>query len=275
MEDFCGAGMMPYLKEGMSSDSLLPSPFFQANGRTIIVPIDHGTAIPVPGLEDMGAVIESLSAYADGFVVNYGVARAFQPQLAGKAVCLRADVYKPALSGHTDSGAYLTYGATEAVAVGADAVMSMLYPQHANEAQMFRENAALLSGCHAAGVPVIIEALPYGLGQSAHYTPAEIGFAVRAAAELGADVVKTAWPGDAAAFGKITAACFVPVIVLGGAATDAAGILTMVEQSIKAGGAGIAIGRNVWQQPDPLLMLKRLHAVVHGGATAAEAMELS
>jgi DhnA family fructose-bisphosphate aldolase class Ia len=168
----------------------------------------------------------------------------------------------------------MTYGATEADAVGAHAVMSMLYPHHPNEAQMFRENAALLSECHAAGFPVIIESLPYGLGQSAHYTPEHIGFAVRAAAELGADVVKTAWPGDAAAFGKIVAASFVPVIVLGGAASDEAGILTMVEQSIKAGGAGIAIGRNVWQQPDPLLTLKRLHAIVHRGATAADALGL-
>ena len=259
----------------MSTDSLLPSPFFQADGRTVIVPIDHGTAIPVAGLEDTGAVIESLSAYADGFVVNYGVARAFQPQLAGKAICLRADVYKPAVAGHTDHGAYMAYGAAEADAVGAHAVMSMLYPQHPNEAQMFRENAALLSGCHAAGYPVIIESLPFGLGQSEHYTPEHVGFAVRAAAELGADVVKTAWPGDAAAFGKIVEACFVPVIVLGGAATDEAGILTMVEQSIKAGGAGIAIGRNVWQHPNPLLMLKRLHAIVHGGATAAEARSLT
>lgn len=260
---------------GMSTDSLLPSPFFQSDGRTIIVPIDHGTAIPVPGLEDMGAVIESLSAFADGFVVNYGVARAFQPQLSGKAVCLRADVYKPALSGHADHGAYMTFGAAEADAVGADAVMSMLYPNHPNEAQMFRENAALLSECHSAGFPVIIESLPYGLGQTAHYTPEHIGFAVRAAAELGADVVKTSWPGDAEAFAKIVEACFVPVIVLGGAASDEAGILSIVEQSIKAGGAGIAIGRNVWQQPNPLLTLKRLHAIVHGGATARESLDIT
>ncbi len=256
----------------MSTDSLLPSPFFQADGRTLIVPIDHGTAIPVPGLEDMGAVIEALGAYADGFVVNYGVARAFQPQLAGKAVCLRADVYKPSLPGHKNEGAYMTYGATEADAVGAHAVMSMLYPHHENEAQMFRENAALLSECHSAGIPVIIESLPFGLGQTSQYTPEHIGFAVRAAAELGADVVKTAWPGDAMAFRKIVEACFVPVVVLGGAASDETGILTMVEQSLKAGGAGIAIGRNVWQQPNPLQMLRRLQAIVHGGATAVEAL---
>jgi len=86
-------------------------------------------------------------------------------------------------------------------------------------------------------------------------------------AELGEDVVKTSWPGDAEAFAKIVEACFVPVIVLGGAASDEAGILSIVEQSIKAGGAGIAIGRNVWQQPNPLLTLKRLHAIVHQGVS--------
>ncbi len=236
--------------------------------------MDHGTAIAVPGLEDMGGAMERLGLYADGFVVNYGVARAFRGALSRKGVCLRADVYKPSLPGHEDHGAYRTYGAAEALAVGARAVMSMLYVHHPAEAQMFRENAALISECHAVGVPVIVEALPYGLGQSAHYTPEHIGFAVRAAAELGADVVKTAWPGDEAAFRNIVEASFVPVIVLGGAASDAAGILQMVEQSIRAGGAGIAIGRNVWQQPDPVLMLRRLHAVVHGGATAAEALEL-
>lgn len=258
----------------MSTDSLLPSPFFQADGRTVIVPLDHGTAIPVPGLEDIGAMIESLSRFADGFVVNYGVARAFQPQLSGKAVCLRADVYKPALPGHVDEGSWMTYGAVEADAVGAHAVMSMLYPQHPNEARMFQENAALLSDCHAAGFPVIIESLPYGLGQLSRYTAEEIGFAVRAAAELGADVVKTAWPGDAGAFARIVESCFVPVILLGGAASDEAGILSIVEQSIKAGGAGIAIGRNVWQNPQPQRMLQRLHAIVHEGASARDALDI-
>lgn len=258
----------------MSASTPLPEPFFQSDGRTIIVPIDHGTAVPVPGLERIGDVINVLSEYADGFVVNYGVARAFQPELAGKGICLRADVYKPALPGHTDHGAYITYGATEADTVGAHAVMCMLYPHHPEEERMFRENASLISECQMSGFPVIVEALPYGLGQTDKYTPENIGFAVRASAELGADVVKTAWPGDADAFAKIVDACFVPVILLGGSASDEEGILRIVAESIQAGGAGIAIGRNVWQQPNPLLTLKRLHAIVHGGASVRQAMAL-
>ena len=249
--------------------------FLRPDGRTVIVPIDHGTAIPVPGLESPGAVIEALKPWADGFVVNYGTARACRSQLADRAVCLRTDVYKPALPGHPDHGAWMTFGAADAVRCGAHGVMHMLYPHHPDEARQYREGARLIGECHAAGLPVITEALPFGLGRTADYTPEHVGFAARAAAELGADIVKTAWPGDREAFRRIVAATFVPVIVLGGAASDEPSILRMVADSIAAGGAGIAIGRNVWQQPDPVRMLRRLHAIVHEGASADDALRIS
>jgi len=247
----------------------------RANGRTVIVPIDHGTAIPVPGLERPDLAIAGLRTWADAFVVNYGAARRFQSALHNRAVCLRTDVYKPAREGQPDHGAWMTHGAADAVRLGAHCVMHMLYPHHPDEARQFRESARLISECHAAGLPVITEVLPFGLGRTAGYTPENISFAVRAAAELGADVVKTAWPGDREAFQRIVAACFVPVIVLGGAAGDEAGILRMVEDAIAAGAAGIAIGRNVWQHPQPALMLRRLHAIVHENATAADALHLT
>jgi DhnA family fructose-bisphosphate aldolase class Ia len=235
----------------------------RSSGRTLLVPIDHGTAIPVPGLENPAALIEALSPWADGFVVNYGVARACRSVLDGLATCLRTDVYKPALDGHPNHGAYMTYGAADAIRTGARSVMHMLYPHHPDEARQFRESARLISECHAAGLQVITEALPYGLGQSHRYTPENISFAVRAA-----------WPGDREAFRQIVSASCVPVIVLGGAATDDAGIIRMVAEAIEAGAAGIAIGRNVWQHAQPSLMLRRLHSIVHEGATADEALAL-
>jgi len=66
-------------------------PFLRQNGRTVIVPIDHGTAIPVPELGSTGTLIEALKPFADGFVVNYGVARSFRRELARRGVCLRTD----------------------------------------------------------------------------------------------------------------------------------------------------------------------------------------
>lgn len=261
-----------------SAPSMNPSlhPFFGPDGRTVIVPIDHGSAIPVPGMEKPVELIRSLRNDADGFVVNYGLAKAAHRELRETGICLRVDIYKPAEPGHRDFGATMLYGAEAAKAAGAHAVMCMLYPGHPEEARMFRRVAHLIRDCHRAGIPVIVESLPSGLGRTDDYTPEKVSFAVRAAAEIGADVVKTAWPGDAGAFRDIVGACFVPVIVLGGAAAnDDASVLTMVEQSVAAGGAGIAIGRNVWAHRNPAAILHRLRAIVHGNRTAAEAMALS
>jgi DhnA family fructose-bisphosphate aldolase class Ia len=253
----------------------LLQPFFRADGRTVIVPIDHGVSVPVPGLEHPEELIAALRPRADGFVVNYGTSRACRAALDGRGICLRMDVYKPARPGHPDHGAWMAFGAADAVRVGAHAAMHMLYPHHPDEARQFRESARLISECHAAGLPVITEALPFGLGRTADYTPENISFAVRAAAELGADIVKTAWPGDKDAFRRIVDACFVPVIILGGAAgNDDAALLRMVADAVEAGAAGIAIGRNVWQNPNPVLMLRRLFAIVHENAIAAEAMSI-
>ena len=57
-------------------------PFLRSGGRTVIVPIDHGTAIPVPGLEHPADLIEALKPFADAFVVNYGTALACRDALA-------------------------------------------------------------------------------------------------------------------------------------------------------------------------------------------------
>ncbi len=248
--------------------------FFQ-KGKTVILPIDHGTAIPVPGLEHPGDLIAALSPHVDGFVVNLGVARAFSKALKGKGFCLRTDVYKPPFEGNPDRGSYRVYGAEEALDIGAQAMMNMLYAHHVNEERMVRECAGLIAGGLQRGVPLIIEALPFGIGRPVDYTVENISFATRMAAELGADVVKTAYPGDRDGFARIVDACPVPVIVLGGSAMgDDAGLLGMVEDAIAAGASGIAIGRNVWQHANPVGIARALNAVVHGGASAAEALVL-
>lgn len=249
----------------MSEAKKMVEGFFQADEKTVILPIDHGAAIPVVGLERAGELIGAIKGEVDGFVVNYGAARAYANQLAGKGVCLRTDVYKPVYGDHTDEGSYQVFGCGDAVALGAQAVMNMIYAHHPNEATLARECSALVSESAETGVGVILEALPFGLGRPDDYTVENIGFAVRQAWELGADAVKTAYPGDKEGFADIVAACPVPVVVLGGpAAEDESGLLKMVEEAMDAGARGVAIGRNVWQHADPVGMAGRLKAIVHG-----------
>jgi DhnA family fructose-bisphosphate aldolase class Ia len=256
------------------------SHFLQSDGRTVILPIDHGTAIPVPGMENPVALVESIRDHVDGFVVNLGVALACNraEAFADKGICLRTDCYKPTYPGNPDEGAYRLFGTDEAEAVGAHAVMNMLYVHHSNEADNFRECSELIAESLEADVPVIVEALPFNIGRPDDYTVENVGFAARAAAEIGADIVKTVFPtaGSPDDFKSIVDSCFVPVIVLGGAAMgDDQALLTMVRNAIDAGAVGIAVGRNVWQHPQPVKIAAALHAIVHDDASVEGALKLT
>ena len=240
---------------------------FFPDGKTVILPIDHGTAIPVPGLENPGDLIDSVSSVVDGFVVNHGLLHACADQLSGKGICFRTDIYKPVHGDNRDRGSYQVFDSEAAAAEGANMVMNMCYPHHAEEARIFTECARLIAQRRETGIPVILESLPYGIGRPEDYTLENIGFAVRAAAELGADVVKTAYPTDAdpVGFKKIIDACYVPVVVLGGAAMgDDKVLLKMVRDAMEAGAAGVAIGRNVWQHADPPTIAGEIAKIVHG-----------
>ncbi len=246
--------------------------FHPATNRTVMIPIDHGTLLPVPGLEDTGALIEELKSYCDGFIVNLGVARAFKKELAGKGVVLRTDTGNTCVENSNADGSFRIYGIEEAKAVGAHALMNMTFPGHQREMANLIDCADLIAECINEPHPIMLESLPYGLGKAWDYTPEKIHFATRLACELGADVVKTAYPGDRHAFEKTVDEAYVPVVILGGAAgSNREQLLADVADAIGAGCSGIAIGRNVWQAPEPVKMAKALHAIVHENAAAAQA----
>lgn len=252
------------------------SRFLQSDGRTVILPIDHGTIIPVPTLNPV-EIIEALNPVVDGYVVNLGVALAAADALEGKGVCLRTDCYKPVYADNLDEGSYRLYGADDALTVGAHAMMNMLYSHHSNEANITREVAELITESHETDIPVILEALPFSIGRPDDYTVENIAFTVRAAAELGADIVKTAFPtnGTTDDFKRIVDSCFVPVIVLGGAAMgDDAALLTMVKNAIDAGAVGTAIGRNIFEHPQPAKIAAAINAIVHDDASVESALKL-
>ena len=51
-------------------------------------------------------------------------------------------------------------------------------------------------------------------------------------------------------------------------------ILQTAYESIKAGGVGLSIGRNVFQHENPTLIVKALSAIVHKGVSAEQALKM-
>jgi class I fructose-bisphosphate aldolase len=58
----------------------------------------------------------------------------------------------------------------------------------------------------------------------------------------------------------------------GGSKTTDREFLASVEETIEAGGNGLAVGRNVWQREDPTRILDALEQVVFEEATVDEAL---
>ncbi|MGI0091602.1 MAG: aldolase, partial [Nitrososphaerales archaeon] len=86
----------------------------------------------------------------------------------------------------------------------------------------------------------------------------------RAGLELGADAVKIKYSGESESFSwAVKSAGKALVFMSGGqkAETDEA-FLDQVGGAMEAGATGIAVGRNMWQHPEPLKMADHLREIV-------------
>ncbi|MEI6863734.1 MAG: 3-hydroxy-5-phosphonooxypentane-2,4-dione thiolase LsrF, partial [Candidatus Omnitrophota bacterium] len=94
----------------------------------------------------------------------------------------------------------------------------------------------------------------------------------RIAAEIGASAVKTYYCED---FGKIIRSCPVPVVVAGGPKLDTElDALNLAYDAVKEGAKGVDMGRNIWQSPKAVGMIKAIGSIVHNGASVKEAARL-
>jgi fructose-bisphosphate aldolase/2-amino-3,7-dideoxy-D-threo-hept-6-ulosonate synthase len=94
-------------------------------------------------------------------------------------------------------------------------------------------------------------------------SPATVGHCVRVAEELGADLIKTNYTGDPVSFKKIVTSCSVPVFIAGGEKAGDLETLKIIRDSVKAGGAGVCVGRNAFQRENTSAFVRALCRVVH------------
>ena len=131
--------------------------------------------------------------------------------------------------------------------------------------------------CDRYGMPLMVEPLVFQAnakagGYMVDGDPEKILPLVRQAVELGADIIKADPTDDVSLYHKVVeVAGRIPVLVRGGGRAPDREILERTEELIKQGVAGIVYGRNVIQHDNPAGMTKALMAIVHDGATAAEA----
>jgi predicted phospho-2-dehydro-3-deoxyheptonate aldolase len=246
---------------------------FKEDGRTVIVPMDHGVTIgPVKGIENMQQIVDCLLKGAvDAVVVHKGIAKCIDPSNAGLIVQLSA------MSSFSPSSGNKVQVCTvqEAIRLGADAVSVHVNVGAQDEDKMLTILGKVADECEVYGMPLLAMMYPRGPKIQNEHAPDVVAHAARLGAELGADIIKTNYTGDIETFKAVVESCPAPVLIAGGAkAKTVKDVLQMTSESIKAGGLGLSIGRNVFQHENPTAMVKALSAIVHKGISVAQAMQI-
>lgn len=242
-------------------------------GRGVIVPMDHGFTLgQIEGLNDMTKIISEVSeGGANAIVLHKGLVKRGHRK-RGRDIGLIVHLSASTSLNPDPNDKVLVCTVEEAVALGADGVSIHVNLGAPQESRMIESAGKVVKDCNRWGMPLLVMIYPRGKGidPTSH---SAVGHCVRVAEELGADLIKTNYPGDPGSFRKITEACSVPVLIAGGEKMGDLESLKMIRESVHAGGAGVCVGRNAFQRSDPGAFVRALGLVVHEDLDPAHALE--
>ena len=246
------------------------------SGRVFFATIDHGFHRGVlPGIDNISAAIQKIAEGGpDVMTMHKGLAKQYFPPYAAR-ICLA--IKSTTFSPYHPNLDVPVAEVEEVQKLGADAVSIGLLTGTKDQPGMFEHMGRISRECEERGMPLIVHAYPKGemIKDEERYAYEHVSYAVRAAVECGADVVKTWYTGDYDSFARVVDASHGRVVVAGGAKMkDTESFFKVTHDVIRAGAFGVAYGRNIFQAEDPARMVIALKSIVHKGATADQAMEI-
>jgi class I fructose-bisphosphate aldolase len=162
-----------------------------------------------------------------------------------------------------------------AVNLGAHAVGYTVFVGSNREAEMLQQFSKIVEEAHEYSIPVIMWAYPRGQSVVNPLATETLAHAARVGLELGADFVKINYNNDPAGFKwVIKSAGKAKVVVAGGDKLPERDFLQKAHDIMEAGAAGMAVGRQVWQHPDPLTMTEAIKKVLFWNRSVDEAMKV-
>jgi predicted phospho-2-dehydro-3-deoxyheptonate aldolase len=245
-------------------------------GKTVIVPMDHGVTVgPIPGLIDMKKAVDNVvNGGANAIIVHKGIVRSGHRQ-SGKDIGLIVHLSASTSLSPNPTGKVLVCSVEEAIQLGADGVSIHINLGAPTDDEMLDHLGMVSRQCVQWGLPLL--AMMYTRGEKIknEFDVKYVKHAARVGAELGADIVKVNYTGSPQSFAEVTQGCPVPVVIAGGEKMESdAAILAMVENAMKAGAAGVSIGRNAFQHAEPARMVAAICRIVHQRVSAKDALRL-
>ena len=244
-------------------------------GNAVIVPMDHGISVgPLGGLVDMKKTVNDVSlGGATAVLMHKGLVR-YSYRMSGKDVGLIMHLSASTDLGPTTNSKVLVGSIEEAIKIGADAGSVHINFGSEDEPNMLESIGDISRKCSEWGMPLLVMAYPRGPQIKNQYDPDAIAHCARAATELGADLVKVSYTGDIDSFREVCRGALAPIVIAGGPKMDSdMDILNMVHDSMEAGGHGVSIGRNVFQNNNVQGIMKAISSIVLDGYSVDEAAQ--
>jgi putative autoinducer-2 (AI-2) aldolase len=242
--------------------------FNPASGRTVMLAIDHGYFQgPTTGLERVDVTIVPLLPYTDALMITRGMLRSTIPSSYTNGIVLRATGGASILK--EISNEEIAVDIEDAVRLDVAAVAVQVYIGGEYETQTVHNLTRMVDLGNRHGLPVLgVTAVGKQMTRDARY----LRLACRICAELGAHFVKTYYIEDG--FETVTASCPVPIVMAGGKKLTELEALQMAYKAIRAGAAGVDMGRNIFQSEAPAAMIQAVREVVHELMKPEQAYEL-
>ena len=243
------------------------------SGKTVIVPMDHGVTVgPIEGLADMRTTVSKIVAGgANAILMHKGMVTAGH-RGTGKDVGLIIHLSAGTSMSPDPNAKELVCSVEEAVKLGADAVSVHINLGAETDKEMLGQLGYVSERCLQWQMPLVAMMYTRGPKIKNEFDVANVKHAARVGAELGADIVKVPYTGSTESFQQVVQGCPVPVVIAGGEKMDSdEDIFKMVAEALKAGAAGLSIGRNAFQYEKPEKMVEALSKMVHEGTSAEEA----
>jgi len=245
-------------------------------GKTVIVPMDHGISVgPIDGVLKIKDTIEKVSQGGANAIVEHKGLVGEGHRRHGRDIGLIVHLSASTMLSTDPNAKTLVCKVDEALKLGADAVSIHVNLGNGHEKEMLNDFGRVSHEARTWGMPLLAMIYPRGPEITNEYDVNVVKHAARVGYEMGADIVKVSYTGSVESFREVVEGCNIPVVIAGGEKMDSdQDILEMVKGAIDAGGAGVSIGRNIFQHRNPTLMVQAMSSIIHNGQNVADALRI-
>lgn len=250
---------------------------FNKSGRLFIVALDHGFTLgPIEGIKNIREDLkEIVMAGPDAIVVHKGIVRYLDLALcAAKNVSVIIHLMGSTDKSMSPNDKRVVCSVEEAIKLGADAVSVHVNIGEETENDMLERVGEISRDCECWQIPLLGMFYPRGPRVENPTDKDFVAHVARIAMELNIDVVKTYFTSPET-FNEVVKGAEIPVIMAGGNNVSDEELLLTIEAAVKAGSAGVAIGRNVFQNSNRTKIIKAIAAVLHNNFSIEEALQLT